>query len=104
MQLMDGTQDRRSELIVDHLEDEPATSTPAPCSAWSWRCTRAGSSIPPRPTCRRWSATISIRASPGRRKLREFARNLQIGWDGAERFVAGALPRRTAGSFFRPCP
>ena len=87
MQRMDGTQ-TVGELIVDRLQDEGDLDPGAVIGLVEAFGSR-GSSIPPGPTCAALVRDHLDRASNGRRKLREFTRNLKIGWD--ER---GAIRRR----------
>ena len=88
MQRMDGTQ-TVGELIVDRLQDE-GDLDPGAVIGLVEALRQSGFLDPARPDVRALVRDHLDRSSHGRRKLREFTRNLKIGWDDAERLVAGA--------------
>jgi CRP-like cAMP-binding protein/Zn-dependent protease len=99
MQRMDGTQ-TVGELIVDRLQDE-GDLDPGAVIGLVEALRQSGFLDPARPDVRALVRDHLDRASRGRRKLREFTRNLKIGWDDAERLVAGAY-RSGLKVFFLP--
>jgi CRP-like cAMP-binding protein/Zn-dependent protease len=88
MAQMDGTQSV-GELIVDRLRTD-GDLDPGAVIGLVDALREAGFLEPARPDVRALVQDHLDRASRGRRKLREFTRSLKIGWDGAERLVAGA--------------
>lgn len=85
MALMDGTRTTQ-ELIVDHLRGQGDLDPSAVLSLVS--AFYEGGFLDPKPLDA--AALVKDRldpASPGRRKLRGFAKELKIGWDGADGFV-----------------
>ena len=87
LEQMDGTRTTQ-ELIVDHLRSAGDLDPGAVLGLIT--SLREGGFLDPAPTAvRALIADHLDRASKGRRKLRDFAKDLRIGWDEAERFVAG---------------
>jgi CRP-like cAMP-binding protein/Zn-dependent protease len=99
MQRMDGTQ-TVGELIVDRLQEE-GDLDPGAVIGLVDALRQSGFLDPARPDVRALVRDHLDRASHGRRKLREFTRSLKIGWDNAERLVAGAY-RAGLKVFFLP--
>lgn len=85
---MDGSQ-TVGELIVDRLQAD-GDLDPGAVIGLVEALRQSGFLEPARPDVRALVQDHLDRASKGRRKLREFSKNLKIGWDNAERFVAGA--------------
>jgi CRP-like cAMP-binding protein/Zn-dependent protease len=88
MEQMDGTRTSQ-ELIVDHLQSA-GDLDPGAVLGLILSLRESGFLDPARP-----DVSVLVRdhldlASRGRRKLRDFAKHLKIGWDGADRFVRGA--------------
>jgi CRP-like cAMP-binding protein len=99
MDLMDGSR-ATQELIVAHLRGEGDLDPSAVLGLVS--SLHEAGFLDPRPL----DAAALVRdrldpASPGRRKLRGFAKDLKIGWDGADAFVS-ALHRRFLRYFWLP--
>jgi CRP-like cAMP-binding protein/Zn-dependent protease len=99
MRQMDGTRTSQ-ELIVDHLQ-AAGDLDPGAVLGLIDQLRESGFLAPARPHVRSLLVDHLDRASRGRRKLREFAKELKIGWDGAERFVV-ACYRGGLKLFFRP--
>jgi CRP-like cAMP-binding protein/Zn-dependent protease len=99
MRQMDGTR-TSEELIVDHLQ-AAGDLDPGAVLGLIDQLRESGFLAPARPHVRSLVTDHLDRASRGRRKLREFAKQLKIGWDGAEGFVA-ACYRGGLKLFFRP--
>jgi CRP-like cAMP-binding protein/Zn-dependent protease len=99
MRQMDGTRTSQ-ELIVDHLQ-AAGDLDPGAVLGLIDQLRESGFLEPARPHVRSLVADHLDRASHGRRKLREFAKHLKIGWDGAERMVV-ACYRGGLKLFFRP--
>jgi CRP-like cAMP-binding protein/Zn-dependent protease len=95
---MDGSQ-TVGELIVDRLQAD-GDLDPGAVIGLVEALRQSGFLEPARPDVRALVQDHLDRASKGRRKLREFSRNLKIGWDNAERLVAGAY-RAGLKWFFR---
>jgi len=95
---MDGTQ-TVGELIVDRLQADGDLDAGAVIGLVE-ALRQSGFLEPTRPDVRALVRDHLDRASKGRRKLREFTKNLRIGWDDAERFVVGAY-RAGLKLFFR---
>jgi putative peptide zinc metalloprotease protein len=85
MSLMDGSR-TAGELIVARLQED-GDLDPGAVLGLIEELRDNGFLAPARPDVQGLIADRLDRASRGRRKLREFGRNLKIGWDGAERFV-----------------
>jgi CRP-like cAMP-binding protein/Zn-dependent protease len=85
MERMDGTR-TAGELIVSRLQDD-GDLDPGAVLSLIGALREHGFLEPRRADVRTLVRDRLDRASKGRRKLREFAKNLRIGWDGAERFV-----------------
>jgi CRP-like cAMP-binding protein/Zn-dependent protease len=98
MRQMDGTR-TSEELIVDHLQ-AAGDLDPGAVLGLIDQLRESGFLAPARPHVRSLVADHLDRASRGRRKLREFAKQLKIGWDGAEGFVVACY--RGLKLFFRP--
>ena len=92
MEQMDGTQ-TTDELIVDHLQ-EAGDLDPGAVLGLIVALREGGFLDPARPDVQALVHDHLDRASAGRRKLRDFAKNLRIAWAGAERLRRGRLPRR----------
>jgi CRP-like cAMP-binding protein/Zn-dependent protease len=99
MAQMDGTRTTQ-ELIVDHLRSA-GDLDPGAVLGLIDQLREHGFLDPPRPHVHALVTDHLDRASKGRRKLREFAKHLKIGWDGAERLVS-AFYRGGLRHFFRP--
>ena len=99
MAQMDGTRTAQ-ELIVDHLQTA-GDLDPGSVLGLIDQLRESGFLVPARPHVRSLVADHLDRASKGRRKLREFAKHLKIGWDGAERLVT-ACYRGGLRVFFKP--
>ncbi len=99
MGLMDGTRSAQ-ELIVDHLQAAGGLD-PGAVLGLIAALRENGFLEPARPDVRALVQDHLDRASKGRRKIREFTKNLRIGWDGADRFVRGAYDGGLK-VFFRP--
>jgi CRP-like cAMP-binding protein/Zn-dependent protease len=98
MSRMDGTQ-TVGQLIVDRLQTD-GDLDPGAVIGLVAALRESGFLEPARPDVRALVQDRLDRASKGRRKLREFSKSLKIGWDNAERFVAGAY-RAGLKYFFR---
>ena len=99
MEQMDGTKTTQ-ELIVDHLQ-AAGDLDPAAVLGLIVALREGGFLDPARPDVQALVQTHLDRASAGRRKLRDFAKNLRISWGGAEGFVEGAY-HGGLKLFFRP--
>jgi len=99
MGLMDGTRSTQ-ELIVDHLQAAGGLD-PGAVLGLIAALRENGFLEPARPDVRSLVQDHLDRASKGRRKIREFTKNLKVGWDGADRFVRGAY-NGGLKVFFRP--
>lgn len=100
MERMDGTR-TAGELIVSRLQEDGDLDPGAVLSLIS-ALREHGFLDPARPDVRALIRDHLDRASKGRRKLREFATSLKIGWDSAERFVRGSYA--VGGRFFFRIP
>jgi CRP-like cAMP-binding protein/Zn-dependent protease len=100
MERMDGSR-TAGELIVSRLQEDGDLDPSAVLSLID-ELREYGFLEPPRPDIRTLVRVHLDRASKGRRKLREFATSLKIGWDGAERLVRGAYD--AGGKFFFRIP
>lgn len=99
MAQMDGTKTTQ-ELIVDHLQ-AVGDLDPGAVLGLIVALREGGFLDPARPDVKALVQLHLDRASAGRRKLRDFAKNLRISWSGAERLVEGAY-RGGLWLFFRP--
>ena len=99
MRQMDGTRTTQ-ELIVDHLQ-AAGDLDPGSVLGLIVALREGGFLDPARPDVRTLVRDHLDRSSAGRRKLRDFAKNLTIAWSGAERFVEGAY-HSWLRVFFRP--
>ena len=99
MAQMDGTKTTQ-ELIVDHLQ-AAGDLDPGAVLGLIVALREGGFLDPARPDVQALVQVHLDRASAGRRKLRDFAKNLRISWAGAERFVEGAY-HGGLKLFFRP--
>jgi putative peptide zinc metalloprotease protein len=98
MRRMDGSL-TVGELIVERLTAD-GDLDPGAVMGLVEALRRSGFLEPARPDVSALVQDRLDRASSGRRKLREFTRNLKIGWDDAETLVAGAY-RSGLKFFFR---
>ncbi len=99
MAQMDGSKTTQ-ELIVDHLQ-AVGDLDPGAVLGLIVALREGGFLEPARPDVKALVQQHLDRASAGRRKLRDFAKDLRISWSGAEWFVAGAY-RGGLKYFFRP--
>ena len=88
MEQMDGSRTSQ-ELIVDHLQSS-GDLDPGAVLGLIVSLRESGFLDPARPDIGALVRDHLDLASRGRRKLRDFAKHLKIGWDGADRFVRGA--------------
>jgi len=99
MERMDGTRTTQ-ELIVDHLQ-AAGDLDPGAVMGLITSLRVGGFLEPARPNVPDLVHDHLDRASKSRRKLREFAKELRIGWDGADGFVHAAYDLGLKW-FFRP--
>jgi putative peptide zinc metalloprotease protein len=97
---MDGTRTSQ-ELVVDHLQSS-GDLDPGAVLGLVTALREGGFLDPARPDVHALVGDHLERASAARRKLRRFARDLEIAWDGAERFVVSMYRGGLRFFFKRP--